>query len=518
MSTVLLLAACGTRVTARQVGSGAGLGGGSLSADGGLSATAPGGQAAGAGTAGSPPVVPGASSSNISTGTGGASASGPPQASTAPAAQIPGGTTVSPAGVRPGGGQIVPASRPVEVGIPVPANIGAVTAVLGSGGGGGSPSVPSQQQIQNGYQVIVDYINGHGGLKGHKVVPVYASYDATQNAATNDQTLCTSFTQDHKVFAALGWLNHTQNLTSCLQAANAILVDQGGYVAYDDTAFAQNPLYMTAGALSLTRVAHVEVNGLVRQGFFSPGSRIGLLADNSPPFMRAIQALKATLGAHGLKLTDEQEVQPTQGLSDVAPVQQAISNATLRFRAEGIDRVIFLDNNGDTQQPFNNAEKAQSYYPRLGYTSNETPSNHGNGQYNSSANQEYIGSSGIGWDPTIDIQSAPPNATGQLCNKLESSVGNNPTQAQQLYWPACDQLLTLVAAANASSGGLTTTGVIQGLARMSNFTPAEALGPLNYSGGRRDGAAVGRFLTYQAGCQCMVYSSGTVSLDSLESP
>ena len=58
---------------------------------------------------------------------------------------------------------------------------------------------PDQQQA---YQIFFDAINAKGGINGRKLVPVFASY-CPVNVAT-ELTACTSLTDDHKVFAAIG--------------------------------------------------------------------------------------------------------------------------------------------------------------------------------------------------------------------------------------------------------------------------------------------------------------------------
>ena len=52
------------------------------------------------------------------------------------------------------------------------------------------------------YQAFIDYINAHGGVAGHKLVPVFEKYIPIDSSST--QTVCTKFTEDDKVFAVTG--------------------------------------------------------------------------------------------------------------------------------------------------------------------------------------------------------------------------------------------------------------------------------------------------------------------------
>ncbi len=58
---------------------------------------------------------------------------------------------------------------------------------------------PDQQQA---FQIFIDDINNKGGINGRKLVPVFKTY-CPINFAT-ELAACTSLTEDHKVFAAIG--------------------------------------------------------------------------------------------------------------------------------------------------------------------------------------------------------------------------------------------------------------------------------------------------------------------------
>lgn len=410
-----------------------------------------------------------------------------------------------------GGAQSSPGT-PVEVGIPVPTNFAALSALFGGAAGSNGSQFPTDAQAKAMYQSVVDYVNSHGGLLGHKITPVFFGMDVTKSTGTaTEQQMCTQFTQDHHVFAVIAPANHTETLVSCLQDAGVITLDPPGFIGEDDTFFDQNSLYATAGALSLTRVAAVEVNGLFDAGYFGSNAKIGLVGYNTEPYTRTIDAvLKPALANHGLKLSDQELVKPVSGVADVGPTQEAIGGAVLRFKEEGIDHVLFLDTQGGTVQPWTTAASAQKYYPRLGFTTNQNPANRsyaGNPLDKDQVNQ-FSTALAVGWDTQLDVYNPTTNPTGTLCNSVMESSGLGAAQVKR-FWGTCDQLLVLSAGVNAG-GQLSASAALAGLAKAKNLQSAELLGPPSYAGGRRDGVAVAKILSFASSCECFQYGTTTV--------
>ena len=64
-------------------------------------------------------------------------------------------------------------------------------------------------------QVLINNLNAHGGILGRKIVPVYESYCPIGD--TQALAVCTSFTEDAKVFAVLGrFYDNTGEANLCL--------------------------------------------------------------------------------------------------------------------------------------------------------------------------------------------------------------------------------------------------------------------------------------------------------------
>jgi ABC-type branched-subunit amino acid transport system substrate-binding protein len=62
----------------------------------------------------------------------------------------------------------------------------------------------NQQQV---FQAYIDNINATGGINGRKIVPVFKSYCPLSSPSAINVQLCTSFADDEKVFAVVGYLS-----------------------------------------------------------------------------------------------------------------------------------------------------------------------------------------------------------------------------------------------------------------------------------------------------------------------
>jgi len=73
-------------------------------------------------------------------------------------------------------------------------------------------------------KVFVDYINKNGGVDGRKLVPVYKKYPPIPGGKPDPLSLCTSFTEDDKVFAVLGvFIDFTGQGQQCLTKEHNVI-------------------------------------------------------------------------------------------------------------------------------------------------------------------------------------------------------------------------------------------------------------------------------------------------------
>jgi hypothetical protein len=358
------------------------------------------------------------------------------------------------------------------------------------------------------YQILIDDINSSGGLLGHKVVPVFFAYDPFgTNPATQEQAMCTTFTQDNKVFAALVVATASGTARDCLNKANVVTIAQGLGANVDEEIFASLPRYATSGSLSLTRMADVYVEGLFAQGFFAAGEKIGLITVDDPPFTRTADGpLRKALARHGLDVKAEQRVPAALTAADYGAAGPAVQSAVLKFSSDGISRVLFLEPTGAAALLFMTSAEGQSYRPRYGLSTGDQLQNL---QGNAPAGQ-LAQSVGVGWFPLADVQgsSFPLGSGAKSCLSLLAAHGNTPSDQSSTanLLAICDHV-NLAAAAVRSGGALTPASIMAGLDKLDTSVASAAYIALGYAHGRRDGIPRVQALAFTSSCSCFRYTS-----------
>ena len=349
----LLAAACGSTVGASRSGLAANSGAGTNGLGGppaGTSSSGPGGSVTGAvgGVGGTGPssTAPGATSLS---GSGGGTAA-------------PGTTTAS---VGPG-----VSATTINIGLTVTDNSKAAASALGASGQGvGGGDAEAQ------YNIIINDINAHGGVLGHKLKALIYHYDATSTASLDQQesAACAYWTQDHKVLAvAAGDGTQGNTLLSCLNKAGVIQVYEE-FTSSDLSTFRQFPYYFEIGTLDADRMTAAWPAQLKAQGYFggwdyNTGTaskvtpvKIGIISFDDAVSTRAVTsylepALKA-MGYGWVPLADVNYADnPTNGPDSNASRQhcvklmrdhgQTVSDAiTERQVVEACDELYFLADN-----------------------------------------------------------------------------------------------------------------------------------------------------------------------------
>jgi hypothetical protein len=164
-------------------------------------------------------------------------------------------------------------------------------------------------------------------------------------------------------------------MVSCLTQAGVITVNASAAAGSEPAFFGRYPeTYYAPGQPESITAAKAYVNGLHKAGFFDATPHIGLLYFDAPSFVDAYQrGVVPALASHGLQLTDAIPVQTAQTSADASQVIATVQNATLKFRSETIDHVIFLDASGGIANYFLTGADSQRYTPRYGLNSNTNP-------------------------------------------------------------------------------------------------------------------------------------------------
>lgn len=296
---------------------------------------------------------------------------------------------------------------------------------------------------RNQAKAAIDHINSHGGVAKRKIVPVYHEVDVSENFDVSAQAACADFTEDHRVFAVVdvdGSGPWEEQLIACLAKRDTPRI---GYTETDQKFVDDHaPYFYAPSFMNLTRAGPIQVLGLLRQGFFEPGAKIGLLRYDCPSDQRAAeQGIKRTLTAHNLKLTDEVAISYLSRISDISVTAAQSSNAALRFRTNQISHLLIQDRRALAFIFMDNAE-SQNYRPRYGLTSFSQPT-----PLAALVPAEQLRRTlGVGWLPVTDVhpQHFPPaTASRRVCVDILNKAGEASPELNQAAISYCDGLFFL---------------------------------------------------------------------------
>lgn len=355
-------------------------------------------------------------------------------------------------------------------------------------------------------QATVDYLNSHGGLGGKKIVPVWNPQDYTdgETDANRDQSSCSNFTEDHRVFASVPGALPT--LQKCLGDHGILAIGSGTSLADDQDLRQYQNLYLT-DTFSVTRMVKAYINSLVSTGFLSRTSRIGLVYYDYPAYRRAVSgSLRPTLAGAGMSLAASAPITPVTDLSTYATGSPQIQNAVLRFNSDHIDRVLVLDAVGILASTMMKYANSQRYRPRYGLNTTSLP-----GLLPDRVSPTQLdGAVGVGWQPVSDVDAQrDPGATPgtALCSSIMRRAGIAVPGRFALYYALqyCDSLFFLKAAVEGASQ-LTTTGIRTRVGQLGNSLGGNMAISTFFGPGRRDGANSVRNLIFNSKCNCFSYS------------
>lgn len=357
-------------------------------------------------------------------------------------------------------------------------------------------------------QAIIDDLNAGGGIAGRKIMPVYASFDIRQPFAAEWQKLCSTFTEDHEVFAVVVDGNATapeEILPSCLARSKTILINDVS-IALDQLFFNRYaPYFYAPGEMRSERWA-IVIDQLVAAGYFGKSPKIGVLRFDTEPSERLLtRVIKPRLAHHNFRVEDDAAFVPPDSTAGIGALAAQASSVALRFRSKGITHALFLATTGPLLFVFTAAAESNGYRPRYGVTSTDEPESN----QNNDPPAQLRGAMGVGWQPAYDVaeeQDPKDNPAQARCqNSLKKRAVNVPSRLFLFNVLAvCDGLFFLKATLD-RAGALTPAGVRAaadrlGTAYQSPLTFATRFGP-----GRFDGVSAVRLLVFDEACGCFKY-------------
>lgn len=371
---------------------------------------------------------------------------------------------------------------------------------------------------QKAYDVVIDEINGRGGIGGRKIVPVYHTYDenTAETYAQQDQRACAKWTQDNEVFGIAGG-GVSENMASCIANAGAIQIYTDPTSGWSNRWFAKYPHFIHQSGIDINAVSKVYVDSMYRLGFFEKGARIGLLTFDSPDYVYAAQSsLKPALASHGLELTDEAYLPTDEGNASLGELSGAVANAAVRFKGNNITHVLILDNDAHITFFFAPAAESQQYRPR--YALNTTAGNTAivDEMEADTVKAQFKDALSIGWAPTTDVrvQDEPDYVHRPPRRKCLEMMRSNGVEmdsrfAQELAEQICDVMWFYETALKAAGPVLNQDTFLQALNKVGNsYVPAGAALAFNVSSTRRDTGGAVADMKFVDSCACFRYTSG----------
>ena len=368
-----------------------------------------------------------------------------------------------------------------------------------------SPTANCGSSDEHEITAMGKYINAHGGIAGRHVdVVIYHTTFTGLPFAESYQQACTYFTQDNPVYAVLSQNGIFGESNECFAEHHIITLNPQTY-PYDSVDYAKySPYLYSPDHPRANRWVQAYIDGLYNGGFFSgSGVKVGLVRYNFPETTLVTNSvLVPALTAHHLSLTEDAVLTPPASADALGALQTAITTTVLKFKAAGVNRVIFFTDEGSVDLYWYSVAKSQNYYPRYGLSSNQDIA-----VFISLAPKgSFKGAMGVGWDPFYDVQVAQdPGATA--ATELCKSIMNAPKDVPAGRTNYCDSFLFLQTAfAKAVKlGNITPLGFRNAVNTLgTSFKPTEVFSD-NFGPGLYDGPSSYRLYHYVEACNCFEY-------------
>jgi hypothetical protein len=394
---------------------------------------------------------------------------------------------------------------PITVGIPYIDAATNASVLSGIGKGLASADALKVNQLE------IARINKAGGLSGHPIKPYFYDINPNTPQATYEQGTCDQFTQDHPVQIEMD-PGMSLNFQQCALSGGIDGIIDTGVPGLTSSELASLPGLVYPDGISLDRLAKIEVQRLVASHWFQPGAKIGILYEESTPYITAEKDLESDLAADHIAVKDRVAMHPVASTSDLTTLLTQAQGADLRFRSEGVTNLMFVETNAFLSGFFGLEAGPQGYYPKYAFTSDEPL---GNVDANVSA-RELEGSEFVGWVPSEDVPSTSEiPAGGKACVTYMHQHGQPMSTPNEIAGSIaiCEQfdyLNAVIAKIPAGQALTRSTFIAATHAVGSSYKSDNALGTNTAT--RSDGADVVQMGAYDEGCKCFKYTSGPQSV------
>jgi major membrane immunogen (membrane-anchored lipoprotein) len=198
-----------------------------------------------------------------------------------------------------------------------------------------------QQKIA---QAFVDDINANGGVLGRKIVPVYKIYKPIGNQDT--LAVCTSLTQDEKVFAVLGvFIDFSGDSQLCLTRDHKTI--HIGHELKQQWISQAPPAMLLSPDITAERRVNVVMN-LIKQKGTLAGKKVAILAD---PDTKTAAETVIKPGLDGLGLQQgSMAVLNVGGSTDTSQAQAQMDSFLEKWKGEGVNAIFMAGANISSKQ------------------------------------------------------------------------------------------------------------------------------------------------------------------------
>jgi ABC-type branched-subunit amino acid transport system substrate-binding protein len=381
------------------------------------------------------------------------------------------------------------------------------TAELGAFANAAGVDAVGQTDMLQAYQAAAAAVNKAGGVAGgRRLVIVPRQRSTSESNAQASQSTCSAFTEDERVLLANAFHAQGTSAVPCLTSRGVVAIGGAAVEAGSQLDFQRfGGKYASPGTVETITAARAYVEALVRQGFLTKSGKVGLLWFDFDDFRVARdRGLVPALSRAGISLAAEYAATYRGSASDLGSIASQMQNAVLKFRSQGIDRVLTLDYQGTLQYFFMTSAENQSYRPKYGLaTWSDAEFLRANGDAD-----QLAGSTGIGWMPGYDlaVRQLPVDAPKKRCLAAMKAAGVPALQAQTdtlIQLRACEEVFfaerLLNTATDLSPRGLTAAAAALG------EQPSYAGFADRFGATKLWGAAAYRDLSFGSSCSCFSY-------------
>ena len=193
--------------------------------------------------------------------------------------------------------------------------------------------------------MFVDYINKNGGVDGRKLVPVYKKYPPIPGGKPDPLSLCTSFTEDDKVFAVVGvFIDFTGQGQECVTKKHNVI--HIGHELDQPWIDASPPGLMLTPDRTKEHVAAALVSAMAAGGKLK-GKTVAVVGDKNNEsrvndvIVPALKKAKAKTGSTAiLNITG----------TDTTAAQAQVDSFIEKWKTEGVNMVFLAGNNVSAKQ------------------------------------------------------------------------------------------------------------------------------------------------------------------------